>query len=297
MTEVSVERSNPVLVKLAKIYLSLAPVQLQPYQAQRKPFQRAEMEYDDERGTAGFRSFFPNLAFKDKKILDYGSGYGGRTVYYAELGAEVAGTEVSPAMIEEGRAFAERKGLQVDFRLVGDMELPFPDMSFDSIFSFDVFEHVRDLESSLRECMRVLKPGGHLYAVFPPFYQILGGSHLHGYLSRSPAPNVLFPCSVLRRAAKELMDERHQQHPGGPLEPPAYPLWGMNGITISRFEEILKSLNISDAKVQYLPMLTPHFSKWHAWKIKYWAFPFNALTYIPWIRETFNYRIHIDLTR
>jgi SAM-dependent methyltransferase len=42
-----------------------------------------------------------------------------------------------------------------------------PDESFDIILSGDVLEHVPDLDAALRECARVMRPGGRMVASFP----------------------------------------------------------------------------------------------------------------------------------
>lgn len=47
------------------------------------------------------------------------------------------------------------------------MNLSYPDASFDLIVSNDVMEHIPDPERALRECFRVLKPGGTVLATFP----------------------------------------------------------------------------------------------------------------------------------
>lgn len=47
------------------------------------------------------------------------------------------------------------------------MELTYPSDSFDLLISNDVFEHVPDLQASLREARRVLKPGGVLIFSIP----------------------------------------------------------------------------------------------------------------------------------
>src|ERR1051325_5797926 len=81
-----------------------------------------------------------------------------------------------------------RKTLQIDSRYVRELEhqigarprprfqqmdatkMPFPDGSFDFIFSFNVFEHLPEPATVLAECKRVLRPGGcvfthlHLYS-------------------------------------------------------------------------------------------------------------------------------------
>lgn len=49
-------------------------------------------------------------------------------------------------------------------------QLSFGDAEFDAILTFDVLEHVPDYRSALRECVRVLKPGGRLYLTVPFTY-------------------------------------------------------------------------------------------------------------------------------
>jgi SAM-dependent methyltransferase len=47
------------------------------------------------------------------------------------------------------------------------LALSFDDASVGAIVSNDVFEHVPDIDLSLAECARVLRPGGHLYFSIP----------------------------------------------------------------------------------------------------------------------------------
>ncbi|MBI2415261.1 MAG: class I SAM-dependent methyltransferase [Candidatus Kerfeldbacteria bacterium] len=57
-------------------------------------------------------------------------------------------------------------GAQVD--IVGEAwNLPFPDASFDVLISTQVLEHTRDLDSTIKEIQRVVKPGGYIFISAP----------------------------------------------------------------------------------------------------------------------------------
>ena len=45
--------------------------------------------------------------------------------------------------------------------------LSFQDESLDKLISFDCLEHIADYKSALKECYRVIKPGGSMLASFP----------------------------------------------------------------------------------------------------------------------------------
>lgn len=63
--------------------------------------------------------------------------------------------------------------------VVGDAHaLPFRDGSFDRVFAFNVFEHLRDPARAAREILRVLKPGGAL-ALHTAFLQPLHEEPCH----------------------------------------------------------------------------------------------------------------------
>jgi len=48
--------------------------------------------------------------------------------------------------------------------------IPFPDNTFDNIFTCEVLEHIPNFNSSLKELHRVLKPGGRILIVCPFIY-------------------------------------------------------------------------------------------------------------------------------
>ncbi|MGE5620670.1 MAG: class I SAM-dependent methyltransferase [Sphingomonadaceae bacterium] len=102
------------------------------------------------------------------RVLEIGSGSGGRSVAVALRGAVVFGIEPSAAGVEISRLRAQRySDLQVQFEVGVGEHLPFPDASFDLVFSTDVLQHLQDLKQVLAETHRVLKPGGQCYHEAP----------------------------------------------------------------------------------------------------------------------------------
>jgi SAM-dependent methyltransferase len=301
LDNLSPNETTVLVKKLAKWYLGLLPVELPDFYEHRKPLQRAELEYKDEAEARGFQVFFDDfsrpLDVRGKRVLDFGSGYGGRTVCYAEQGAaSVTGIEVVPEMVEEGREFAKAKGCRIEFHKVAGESLPFADESFDLICSNDVFEHVEFLDLCLQECWRVLAPGGSLFAVMPPYYHPTGGSHLHGYISKSPLPNLFFSGRILMQAAEELMRARNQKYRPPALRPND-PLWSVNGTTIRKYEALISRLKFSSLEVQYTPLVSPMRTKWEKWRMKYYAWPFRLAARIPILNEIFVDRIVFIATK
>lgn len=286
-----------LVTSIAKCYLNLAPAYPGEYRIHREPLERAWMEYNDERDGEGFvRFYFPSLELRGKDVLDLGCGYGGRTVRYGEMGAAyVAGNEVRPEAVEEGFEFARLKSVDnVEFFLAPAEKLPFPDNRFDIVLSSDVFEHVENFDQSLRESLRVLNRGGTLYAVFPPFYNATGGSHMHGYVSFSPAPNLLFSSSVLKKATEEILTKRGYDLRF--LDPwrPTDRLWSLNGVTIRSFRRTLQNLAFTSISVKYTPLVTdlakhPFVRPVH--------FVLRGATRVPFLREVMVGRIIAVITK
>src|SRR3989442_6381019 len=261
-------------VRVAKAYLNLMPAYPGKCLLDPVPFERPEMEYSDECSEFGFHHFFRHpLEFAGKMVLDLGCGYGGRTVRYKELGSRrVVGLEVSHAMVTEAEEFARQRRIELEVVTSRGESLPFADESFDMICAYDVLEHVENVEATLRECYRVLRKDGLLYAVFPPFYHPTNGSHFSGYLSRSPFDNVLFSCRTLLQAAEEIMLERNYTFRLPQLRP-ADRLWGMNGITVGKFLEILRDVPFANKNVYRDPLLSPLRRGCERWRKIYYDSP------------------------
>jgi ubiquinone/menaquinone biosynthesis C-methylase UbiE len=97
------------------------------------------------------------------RVLDVGCGTGYLLRLLAERypqATELAGIDAAPSMIETAEQAAEDERLRFT---VGVAErLPYPDDIFDLVVSTTSFDHWADQQAGLRECARVLAPGGHL---------------------------------------------------------------------------------------------------------------------------------------
>jgi ubiquinone/menaquinone biosynthesis C-methylase UbiE len=105
-------------------------------------------------------SLAPPLA--SLRVLEVGCGAGDFAVYLARADAQVWAVDFSSVAIGLARARAQRQGASVDFEIADAGALPFPDASFDLVFSCECLEHVPDPPLALGEMYRVLRPGGRL---------------------------------------------------------------------------------------------------------------------------------------
>ena len=104
------------------------------------------------------------------RVLDAGCGTG-RTMDELLGYGEVHGFDLNPLGAEHARGRGHD-----DVRVARVEEIPYPDDSFDLVTCLDVIEHTPDDGVSLRDLLRVTRPGGWL-VVTVPAYQLLWSSH------------------------------------------------------------------------------------------------------------------------
>jgi ubiquinone/menaquinone biosynthesis C-methylase UbiE len=119
------------------------------------------------------------------RVLEIGCGTGNLAILIERLNpaAQVVGIDPDPKALARARRKAQRRGAAIQFDRGFSEELPYPDASFDRVFSAFMLHHVRpDAKPvSLREAFRVLKPGGSLHlADFDEGERLSGG--FHGFL-------------------------------------------------------------------------------------------------------------------
>lgn len=107
---------------------------------------------------------FPFARFgegKGKDVLEIGVGMGADHLEWARSGPRtLTGIDLTQRAVDFTRRRLEIHGLSSDVR-TGDAEnLPFPDASFDIVYSWGVLHHSPDTPRAIEEVRRVLRPGG-----------------------------------------------------------------------------------------------------------------------------------------
>lgn len=211
--------------------------------------QDAYIEYQVHEGRRAvpFLSGFFNL--KDAPVLEIGTGRGGKSIAYACAGMKVTALDVDEESLIWGKQAAQARGTPVQFLSGDGARLPFPSNAFVAVLLDSVIEHVRDPLAVLQECDRVLKPGGIVFIVFPPFYGPLSG-HIDDYVM-IPWYHLL-PRSIVRRYLMA------RAHPIGILTPEgAYAVYAsLNGLTIHQFKSLAHRAGLAVEYFRVRPFLT-----------------------------------------
>lgn len=99
------------------------------------------------------------------KVLDVGCGLGGSSLWLVKnYNCAVTGISISPVQIRFAGRKAKRQGLDkmVEFFVMDANYLDFPENHFDAIWIIECSEHLHDKGNFIKNCSRILKPGGIL---------------------------------------------------------------------------------------------------------------------------------------
>jgi ubiquinone/menaquinone biosynthesis C-methylase UbiE len=114
----------------------------------------------------GIAPFIPRVAkfdaYAGKRVLEIGCGMGTDGSQFAKGGADYVGVDLTEAAAALARENLAVRGLPGQTMAANAEQLPFPDDSFDHVYSFGVIHHTERPEAVIEEIRRVLKPGGTL---------------------------------------------------------------------------------------------------------------------------------------
>jgi ubiquinone/menaquinone biosynthesis C-methylase UbiE len=227
-------------------------------------FAKSETEFNDEENfLSNLGTFNFKQQIEQKLVLDYGSGYGGRSVWMAKQARWVEGVEINPSQVEISQEFALYKNVKnVNFSLGSEEKIFFGDNYFDVIVSFDVLEHVKRPDLIIKEFFRVLKDDGIAILIFTPYYGMF--SHHLNYITLFPALHWLFPPKALIDSINELIEEHpklsqlainKQPQPSLSYNQKRECLPMLNGLTKPEYIEIIKQNGFKILELKSTPIL------------------------------------------
>jgi ubiquinone/menaquinone biosynthesis C-methylase UbiE len=142
------------------------------------------------------------VGFADsERVLDVGSGLGGPSRFLAwRYGCRVSGVDLTAEFVRVAEMLTRLIGLvgRVDYRQGDALDLPFPDESFDVVWSQNAAMNIADRDRLYREMHRVLKRGGKL-----ALQEVAAGSggppHYPVQWAREPGISFLFTPEATRQ--------------------------------------------------------------------------------------------------
>jgi ubiquinone/menaquinone biosynthesis C-methylase UbiE len=103
-------------------------------------------------------------------VLDVAAGAGNVAIPAAAAGAHVVATDLTPELLDQGRADAEARGVRLDWQVADAEHLPFEEATFDVVTSCVGAMFAPHHQQTADELVRVCRPGGRiaLIAWTPP---------------------------------------------------------------------------------------------------------------------------------
>jgi ubiquinone/menaquinone biosynthesis C-methylase UbiE len=106
------------------------------------------------------------IDFEGKRVLEIGLGQGADSEQIIRRGAIYSGIDLTEESVERVKMrFLLRDLPFAEVKQASALELPFPDNSFDIVYSHGVLHHIPDIQAAQKEIARVLKPDGKLVAM------------------------------------------------------------------------------------------------------------------------------------
>lgn len=110
-----------------------------------------------------------------KDVLEIGIGLGADFLEWARRGPRsLTGVDMTERAVEHTKRRLDVYGLSAHVQVADAESLPFPDDSFDIVYSWGVLHHTPDTPRALAEVRRVLRPGGTARIMVYHKYALVG---------------------------------------------------------------------------------------------------------------------------
>jgi len=118
--------------------------------------------FAQEKRQKAFSALINYEALRNKDVLEVGCGSGAHSRLLVESGCRLTAIDLTSRAVELTRRRLELWELKANIFEADAEQLPFPDESFDYVWSWGVIHHSENTERALKEMCRVLRPGGQI---------------------------------------------------------------------------------------------------------------------------------------
>jgi SAM-dependent methyltransferase len=157
ITDMANARSIPELKDEVREFWNSDPCGTRYLEGEEDFAAHAEARYSLEPYIHDFAQFSSS---RGRRVLEIGVGMGADYLEWLKAGAHATGVDLSSTSLERARSRCIAAGYKPDLQVADAENLPFPDNSFDVVYSYGVMHHSPNTSRCFREAYRVLKPGG-----------------------------------------------------------------------------------------------------------------------------------------
>ena len=179
------------------------------------------IEENRYRGQADIFAFAQFTRYRGKKVLEIGVGAGTDFSQWVRAGAEAYGIDLTEAAIEMTTQRLAQYGLNCRELRVADAEnLPFADGFFDLVYSWGVLHHTPDTVRSIREAIRITRPGGTIKLMLYNRHSLVGVKYWiqHALLKGKPFQTITkVLCNHMESPGTKAFTPKEIQHILRPL--------------------------------------------------------------------------------
>jgi ubiquinone/menaquinone biosynthesis C-methylase UbiE len=184
-----------------------------------------------------YLQFFPDNRYG--RILELGCGVGYQSAFLSNFADEVVATDLpeedivthTPGMLKAMELHRQLNIHNVKLMGCSAESMPFPDDSFDMVYSSHVLEHIPMQAQALREIFRVLKPGGVHFCVVPTsFEKVYSFFNYYLYLAKRSVYHLYMKLMPAKK----------------------------NGLTITGSRKVSDIKSAANLQLKYFPFPPPH---------------------------------------
>lgn len=222
-------------------------------------------------------------------VLEIGCAEAGNLKPFVDIGCKVTGIDLACGRIELAKEYFKnhKNRANIEFICNDIYKIEPSGKKFDIIIMRDVIEHIPNQEKFMRFVKDFLKDDGKFYLGFPPWQNPFGGHQQicdNRLLSKLPYIH-LFPRRVYKAVLKGFGESEAKIN--GLLEIKD------TGISIERFERILKSENYKIDKRQFY-FVNPNYHTKFGLKPRK---QLKLIAAIPWFRNFFTTAMYYVITK